>query len=53
MLSFQPLITFEVTGSLVFEIEYIGLVSLDDDRVNEAWLSPVKNIIELEGRYSF
>ncbi len=40
-------------GTLVSEIGYTGMTSLDDGRKNEAWLSPVKHSIVFNLRYYF
>ena len=34
-------------------VDLVGVADTDDGRVNEARLSPVRNIIGLRGRYSF
>ncbi len=53
MMSFLPLVVYDASGALSVELSYIGLLSLNDDNVNEAWLSPVKHIVRLAAVYSF
>jgi hypothetical protein len=53
MLNLLPGITFNVTGSLTVSLGYTGLFDFNGDRINEASLSPVKHIIDIEGCYYF
>ena len=53
MMSFLPLVVYDASGALTVELSYIGLLSLNDDNVNEAWLSPVKHIVRLAAVYTF
>ncbi len=47
------LVNLNYEGTLVTELWYTGQVSLDDDRKNEALLSPVKHSIRWNLRYYF
>jgi hypothetical protein len=53
MMSFLPLIVYDASGALSIELCYIGLLSLNDGNVNEAMLSPVKNVVQLAAVYAF
>lgn len=46
-------INLNYEGTLVTELLYSGMTSLDDSRKNEAWLSPVKNSMTFNLRYFF
>jgi hypothetical protein len=53
MMSFLPMIVYDASGALSVELSYIGLLSLSNDSVNEAWLSPVKHVLRLAALYTF
>jgi hypothetical protein len=53
MMSFLPLIIFDASGALSVELSYIGLLSLNDENINEAVLSPVKHVARLVAVYAF
>ncbi|MBI9101542.1 MAG: hypothetical protein JEY99_03930 [Spirochaetales bacterium] len=46
-------LTLYPSGSLSFSLGYAGLFSFDDEKYNEAWLSPVQHIISLSAAYGF
>lgn len=53
MLNLLPGLSFHLTGSLTLSLRYTGLFDFDGERINEASLSPVKHVIEIEGWYYF
>jgi hypothetical protein len=49
----MPSIELEVSGSMSVRAGYMGLISLQENRYDEAWFSPFKHIVELRLTYFF
>jgi hypothetical protein len=49
----MPSLELEVSGALSVRCSYMGLISLQEDRYDEAWFSPFKHIVELKATYYF
>jgi hypothetical protein len=47
-LGIVPSVELEISGSLSVRCSYTGMFSLQEDRYDEAWLSPMKHILELQ-----
>ena len=43
----MPSVELEVSGSSSVRAGYMGMISLQENRYDEAWFSPLKHIVEL------
>ncbi len=52
-LGVMPAVELEVSGSLSIRASYMAMISLREEQYDEAWLSPLKHIVELRATHFY